>query len=68
VNRQGDEKKAGGLKPAAMLSNVLSVVPELRRLSNADLQIVCNKDSARMGCACAACLLPLPPFLLPPCI
>jgi hypothetical protein len=46
---QGDDKKNSGLKPATMLSNVLSVVPELRRLSNVDLQIVCNKDSARMG-------------------
>lgn len=26
------------LRPAAMLQNVLSVVPELRRLSNVDLQ------------------------------
>jgi hypothetical protein len=38
-----------GLRPAAMLANVLGVVPELRRFSQVELSVVSNNDSSRMG-------------------
>ena len=45
----GSGGAAGALRPGAMLSSLLAVVPELTTLANLDLRVVFNKDSARVG-------------------
>eukprot|EP00873_Tetraselmis_striata_P042011 jgi/Tetstr1/462275/TSEL_007293.t1 len=42
-------KYSGGLKAGSMLSNILTVVPELSAFANLDLKVVFNKDSCRVG-------------------
>ncbi|KAK9820275.1 hypothetical protein WJX72_008496 [[Myrmecia] bisecta] len=42
-------KFAGGLRPGAMLQNLLTAIPELSVLANLDLEVVFNRDSCRVG-------------------
>ncbi|KAG2443698.1 hypothetical protein HXX76_002046 [Chlamydomonas incerta] len=39
----------GSLRPGEMLSSLLTMVPELDKFANVDLQVVFNKDSSRVG-------------------
>ncbi|EFJ50143.1 hypothetical protein VOLCADRAFT_89234 [Volvox carteri f. nagariensis] len=39
----------GTLRPGEMLSSLLTMVPELEKFANVDLQVLFNKDSSRVG-------------------
>ncbi|GFR47448.1 hypothetical protein Agub_g9172 [Astrephomene gubernaculifera] len=39
----------GSLRPGEMLSGLLTMVPELDKFANVDLQVLFNKDSSRVG-------------------
>lgn len=41
--------KESGLRPSALLRNVLDLVPELSAFANLDLKVVYNKDSSNCG-------------------
>ena len=41
--------KESGLRPSALLQNVLDLVPELSAFANLDLKVVYNKDSSNCG-------------------
>ncbi|KAG2500713.1 hypothetical protein HYH03_001478 [Edaphochlamys debaryana] len=44
-----DVSYKGQLRPGEMLSNLLTLVPELEKFANVDLQVLFNKDSSRVG-------------------
>ncbi|KXZ49354.1 hypothetical protein GPECTOR_22g948 [Gonium pectorale] len=44
-----EDSYKGSLRPGEMLSSLLTMVPELDRFANVDLQVLFNKDSSRVG-------------------
>jgi L-asparaginase len=41
--------KGSGLRPGALLKNVMALVPELSAFANLDLKVIYNKDSSNCG-------------------